>query len=75
MTLLFLDYIWFHVNRLTLDIGEAEFEHTVFGVGVRKNFDPSVIASVEQVRDTRDARDVVWEVPLVLLEQKPNGLA
>ncbi|MBA2431507.1 MAG: hypothetical protein H0V56_05255 [Chthoniobacterales bacterium] len=68
-------YIRWGVNRLTLDIGEAEYEHTLFGLGVRKKFDPALIASVQPERDTREAREILWDLPLVLLEQKPNGLA
>ena len=75
LLLLFLNYMWFQVTRLRLDIGEGEFEHTLFGIGVRKKFDPALIASVEPERDTRDGREVLWDVPLVLLEQKPNGVA
>jgi hypothetical protein len=75
LLLLFLNYLWFHVHRLTLDVGEAEFEHTLFGIGVRKKFDPALIAAVEPERDAGDGREVLWDVPLVLLEQKPNGLA
>ena len=75
LLLLFLNYIWFHVNRLTFDVGEVEYEHTLFGIGVQKRFDPSLVASVERERDQSDTREVLWDVPLVLLEQKPSGLA
>ena len=68
-------YIRFHVNRLTFDIGEVEYEHTLFGIGVRKKFEPSLVASVTAERDKRDTSEGLWDVPLVLLDQKPSGLA
>jgi hypothetical protein len=75
LLLLFLNYILFQVTRLTLDIGEAEFEHTLFGIGVRRKFDPALIASVEPERDKAESREVLWDIPLVVLEQKPSGIA
>jgi hypothetical protein len=68
-------YIHWGVNRLTLDIDEAEYEHTLFGLGVRKKFDPALIESVQPERDTRDGREILWDLPLVLLEQKSDGLS
>ena len=75
LLLLCLCYIRFHVNRLTFDVGEVEYEHTLFGIGVRKKFEPSLVASVQPERGKRDTSEVLWDVPLVLLEQKPNGIA
>ena len=75
LLLLALNYILYHVNRVTFDVGEVEYEHTLFGVGIRKKVEPSLVASVKPERDTRDAREMFWDVPLVLLEEKADGRA
>lgn len=75
LLLLLLSYIWLSVHRLTLDRGEAEYEHTLFGFGTRKKFEPSLIAAVKPERNTRGGNEILWDLPLVLLEEKPDGLA
>jgi hypothetical protein len=73
LLLIFLCYIHFGVHRLTIAPGEAQFEHTLFGMGRRHRFDPALIQELRPQRGRGDTQQIQWDLPLRVMQPRAGG--